>query len=243
MMRRWLLRVHHVLGSFAAVLVLFYALTGLLLNHPALFGLKTTSWATPAMVRHYGLGLPELTLWRAGPHWLTAHEQQLLLDGNRLETGCGQLRGTAWWQKKIWVNCDGMLLQLDEQGNERLAAYPGDELPAEAAVLGSMADGRPAWDSTDGKRYALTRQHTWAPTFENLLLAETRGQIPRHLQSPMLHSLFGRELSAWRIISDLHAGSFFGNANKLAGDITSLALVYLSVSGFYLYFSRRRKRK
>ncbi len=240
-MRRWLLRTHHVLGSFAALLVLFYALTGLLLNHPALFGLKTTSWATPALVRHYGLGLPELTLWRAGPFWLTTHEQQLLLNGRRLDTGCDRLNGAAWWRESIWVNCDGMLLQLAGDGRELHAAYPGDELPAEVALLGRLADGRPAWIDREGRHYVLAGQHRWVATGEKLQPAETSDEIPAGIRPALLHSLFGRELSAWRIISDLHAGSFFGNANKLAGDLTALALIYLSASGFYLYLSRRRK--
>lgn len=241
-MRRWLLRTHHVLGSFAAILLLFYALSGLLLNHPDSFGLNQRSWATESLVRHYGLGLPPLHFWQAGPHWLTTHQNQLLLDGRQTEIACGQLGGTAYWQQRIWVNCDGMLQQLREDGQLQQSLYPGEELPDEVRLLGQLPDGRPAWDGSGGQRYGWREDGQWSTVQADLHLSKVREDIDPDLRPALLHSLFGREISARRVLSDLHAGSFFGTANKLMGDAAALALLYLASSGFYLFFSRRRRR-
>ncbi len=241
-MRRWLLRVHHLLGSFAALLLLFYAVSGLLLNHPDTFGLNQRSWATESLVRHYGLDLPPLHFWQAGPHWLNTHENRLMLDGKATDTACGQLGGTAYWQGLIWANCDGMLLLLNPQGEMQQGFYPGDDLPDEVRLLGHLPDGRPAWDGTGGQRYVLLPNQRWEITQADLQLAAVRDDVDPALRPALLNSLFGRELSARRILGDLHAGSFFGTANKLMGDAAALALIYLAASGFYLFLSRRRRR-
>ncbi len=240
-MRAWLLRVHHLLGSFAAVLVLFYALTGLLLNHPDTFGLKHRSWATPWLVEHYRLTLPELEWWPAGPHWLVSHDTRLLLDGRPTGEACASIQGTAWWQEKIWISCDGMMLVLDGKGNPVELAYPGDELPDEIQQLG-LAEGYPAWSDTTGHTYRLARDNRWAQTRAPLVSSQPDHRIPEGLQSTLYHSLYGRELTPWRVLGDLHSGSFFGNGNKLAGDFTALALIYLAISGLWLYLTRRRRR-
>ncbi len=242
MMRRWLLRAHHLLGSFAALLLLFYAISGLLLNHPEKFGLNHRSWASEALVRHYGLDLPALHFWQAGPHWLSTHENRLLLDGRTTEIACGQLGGTAYWQGRIWANCDGMLLMLNPRGEMQQGFYPGDDLPDEVRLLGRLPDGRPAWDGTGGQRFAWQKGHRWEPSQADLRLSAVREDIDPSLRPALLHSLFGQELSARRVISDLHAGSFFGTANKLMGDAAALALIYLAGSGLYLFFTRRRRR-
>ena len=54
--------------------------------------------------------------------------------------------------------------------------------------------------------------------------------------------LRGRGISLEKFILDLHTGNLFGLSGKIISDIAALALIFLTLSGLYNLWTRKRKK-
>jgi len=103
---------------------------------------------------------------------------------------------------------------------------------------------RPVIETSD-PLYYMADEHIidWdVITNEDIAWSETVNLDPAQRQALLLE-FRGKGLSMERVMLDLHSGRIFGSYGIYVMDAAALALLWLSLSGLWVWWSRRQKQK
>lgn len=254
-MRKW----HRYLGLWTTVLVLLVSITGVLLIHKKELGLNRVMVNLPG----YAKSLPPDAF-----DMISTGAGQTLLS-----TKVGVFTGSAGgWRctlpiaaKKFYLDgtnvyvctVEGLQLSVDN-GESWRNVLPGGE--AKALHLkdgeGVAATGKGIYGRTSQGKWELIAQlpgkgidvRELVPQGEGYLLAAkeglyrlTNGKVKKVKLAGGEQAATGVELQ--KLITDLHTGTFFGTWAYLLVDAAAFGLVYLAVSGIYLWYVPRKKKR
>lgn len=238
---RTLARWHRVLGITSAVFVLWLAASGLVLNHGELLGLDHRYIHSAWLLRHYGVPttVPNASFALAG-HWFAQDGEALYLDTRREQVVSGTLVGA--------VNCGPLLVAATTQ---RLYLYdasgqlldslgPEHGLPAVIQALGVAGN----WLVLRHPRGMLrlnpdslqmdshpARSITWA----------SAGDLPHGLREQVEEEERSRQISADRVLRDLHSGRILGTFGGRLVDAAALLFMALALSGLWIWWRAKKE--
>lgn len=240
---RVLARSHRGLGLGAALLMLWLAVTGALVNHAEDFGLERATVRSPWLLDTYGIGTPPVTAaYRIGDRWLVQAARSLYLD-ERFLTMLGddeQLIGAVAAGELLAVATGEQLRLVDGSGALVETLGPAHGLPEDLRQLGVTAHGQLVVRARAGLLAADPAGLIWrrpAPP-ARWSVAES---VPPALQAAIERDARTRALSREQLVRDLHSGRFLGHWAKWLSDLLALTLVALSVSGVWLWWRARRE--
>lgn len=232
--RQW----HRWLGILAAVFVLLLAVTGVLLNHTHSVGLDKTHVRAKWVLGLYGIKTPdELKGFAMGESWITAFGGKLYLDSKALRDFEGPLLAAGPWGGFGFAISANQLVLLMPDGEviESLEAGLPEGIE-EAGVNGELlvvaaASANFAIDMDFGDWEAVEETPAWlAPQ-----------PLPESLKAELLDAFVGPGVTLERIVQDVHSGRILGGFGVFIMDLAALALIFLAVSGIWLF--RRPKAK
>lgn len=235
-------RWHRRVGLTAALIVVLASITGILLNHTSEIGLGKSPVRQAWLLEHYGIELPELIHFSVGEHWISGDDNQYLyLDGRQLAYCNGTLIGVAETDGLLVAACSKELILMTKAGEivERLGATYG--LPVPLISVGSCADGL-CLRSQDKDWIADFQQLIWEPT-ERATVWSSPSMLPSVLSASILDEQLGNDLSWERVLQDLHSGRIVGRWGVWVVDLAAIFLVFLSLSGFFLWYQQSRRRR
>ncbi len=231
---------HRYLGLLAALFVVLLAVTGILLNHTEALGLDQREVHADWLLRWYGIPQPVLDTARAGTHRLLSDGERLQLDGHPVPLPRpGRLTAALALDDLLLVGREHDLLLLTPEGE--LA----DRLPVPVRALARDEEGR-IWvlDERGPLRLdeGLTAATPAAPRGE---LAWQRAHTLRPGEAPELQrSWQGPGLPLERVLLDLHSGRFFGGRPGVwLMDAAALMMLFLALSGSWIWVDRKRKQR
>ncbi|MGH1372585.1 MAG: PepSY-associated TM helix domain-containing protein [Cellvibrionaceae bacterium] len=243
--QRWRLffwRWHRRVGLTAALVVVLVSITGILLNHTSEIALGKKPVRQAWLLNFYGVEIPELIHFKVDDHWISGDSNQYLyLDGRQSAYCNGQLIGAAKVDDLLVAACSNELILMTSSGEvvERLGETYG--LPIPLTAIGACAED-----------LCLQRQgETWVANLQQLLW-ESRKQeanwseasaIPGAVQQIIDDEQLGSDLSWERVVQDLHSGRIFGQWGVWIVDLSALFLMFLSLSGFFLWYQQSRRRR
>lgn len=237
-MQRALRRWHRRLGALIALLVLWLALSGIALNHAQPLGLTSTPVGAAWVARAYGLdpGVPE-TGFAAGPHWVVGLGGQLFLDDRAIADIESRVVGAVFVEglivtatrNRLWLlQADGTVV---EQLRASTFAGPIIALRSTSAnnVIVAAGSSRWAYEPLTGEVSG-----TDAPS------GVTKPQaLPTELAAQIHQRAMADAISWHKLIGDLHSGRAFTQLGVYAYDAAAVLLIFLSLSGLWMFFRRR----
>lgn len=242
---------HRRIGLAALLLVIILAITGIMLNHTEAFKLDETYINNSSLLQWYGIepeGEPRSFLLTANqnsqdkPHIISAWQNQLFFDDIALSTLQQTLHGAVATEQFIVVALDDELILLSFAGEliervstslsfsniQRLGMKHKRPVIETSEALYYMADEQLLdWQVILNQGIEWTRQHTLSDAEKEKLLIAYRGN--------------GLKLE--RVILDLHSGRIFGKYGIYLMDAAAVALLWLSLSGLWVWNSRRQKMR
>lgn len=231
---------HRYAGLAGALLVVWLATTGLLLNHSDHLDLANRHVSQNWLLSLYGIAPPsQIEGLLVDGHWVAESGNRAYLDGRFI--GAGNVVGAASTAFGLIVAFpDRLHLYLD--GGELVEALPFTATAAplsdvivmnEGVVLVAGNDAFLA--NEDFTKFTPTRTPDVRGT-ELLLLPEDVAQAVR--VDVLHHSL------TWeRVLLDLHAGRMFGGAGVWLADIAALLLLLLAVTGVIVWVQRTTRNR
>ncbi|MCT7358136.1 MAG: hypothetical protein COB09_10320 [Thalassobium sp.] len=232
-LRFWLHKWHRRAGLLAALIVILVTLTGLLLNHIAATGLDRLYPQNSLILTPYQQALSRPLGVALGEHWLWSRDGQLQLD-QQILTDCRQLQGYARGRDSQFVDCSSQWLLLDS--NNQLLEVLEPSLFSEEPVTAVVWQGDAYqlqigqdWFALDLLSYQLTAAAAPAASAE-----------PLQVLPPQLASARNESISWQRVLLDLHSGRWFGTWGVWLVDVAALILLFLALSGAWIWFSRKR---
>lgn len=236
-LRFWLYRWHRRSGLAAAVIVILVTLSGLALNHTGDLELD----------RHYPQSA--LLLWpyesaieiRQGilthDGWLHVIDQQVLLD-TQILGDCTQLVGYASTGDEMLLVCAEQWLLLGKDWSLLEIIDPAFFQLEHIQAVGITEQGL-AVQVDLGDWFRLDFE-----TYTRLLLSNDASvSVPYHLNSlPLSFDSERNKTISWqRLLLDIHSGRWFGAYGVWVVDIAALILLFLALSGCWIWFSKKRR--
>jgi len=237
------LRWHRRIGLSVVIMVIFLAITGLLLNHSPSLSLSKNTLRYSWLMDWYGFEKTALTGFNLEGQWLShSGHTELFLNAQPVASCQPPLLGAAYVQSQFLALCQDALVILNPDGElvEKLDKLSG--LPNDASAIQTDAN----------KLFINANQQTLLFGINTLNIVSTQHRLegwskPSALPLELAAQLQEREelpgISLETLILDLHSGRFFGKAGVLFVDFIGLLMCLLALTGLWAWYSHNKLRK
>lgn len=236
-----LAKLHRYIGIFSALFIIYFAATGLFLNHSHDLALDKQSVQHEKVLGWYNIDRPnDMIAYPVDQHWITQWQEYLYFDSKAIARTHYNLIGAIAtntfiviaMQEQIWlVTIDGELVEKITSPSEKLGdlkhiGIHQDHIVLETATDRYMADkDLISWQSFHDGHVNWSAQQTLPAEVGSAIFAQT-------------HSIT-RE----RLLLDLHSGRFFGTPGVIFVDLIAIMLIVLAITGTIIWYRRSRRFK
>ena len=244
----WWLQWHRRIGAVVALLVIFLAATGVLINHSQDMGWNRAQVHSALLARLYGIPLTNVEQGFAvgtpgNTHWIVQRDQQVLLGSQAVAECAAGVSGAVAYQELIAVLCGDTVLLLDATGQlmETVRGLPqsGKSLALQNEQLWVRSDnGVFGFDEANG---------AWQSVVPDAAAVWSELQpLPATLQAALNTDQPVPGLTREQVLLDLHSGRLFGRAGVWIVDAVGVLICLLAFSGLLTWggrFYRRWRRR
>ena len=234
---------HRRVGLFALVLVIILAITGIMLNHTERLKLDESYVNNSWLLNWYGIEPDnEPVSYKVKDHVLSVWQDQLFFDDKAILTLEQNMHGAISAEQFIVIALDNEIILLSFEGEfiERVSTSISF---SNIQRLG-LKYKRPVIETSE-PLYYMADEHIldWdVITNEDIEWAE-KHTLSENEREQLLVAYRGNGLKLERVILDLHSGRIFGHYGIYVMDAAAVALLWLSLSGLWVWSSRRRKMR
>lgn len=228
---------HRRLGLAICVLVLWLAITGLALNHNDHLALDEhnipASWASAV----YGVEAEQARAWKVGDQWLLASDDFVHFGGQQTSIS-NQLTGAIALDGLVIAATSTELLLFTDTGE--LVERVDSGFPPPLFAIGNYQQ-KIAINSSGGPISTTVDFLSWEKLPHNSPINWSQPAAP---PSNLAASLPQQNGISWeRFLLDIHAGRILGSARLVIADIAAIGMILLSLTGFYTWFTRYRRKR
>lgn len=232
---------HRRTGISAALFIVWIVASGWLLNHTDSLGMAKTELRNKTLAHWYGLEVnTPSSIFAAGQHWITnSNTDTLILDGQLLENIKLTAIGFTASKNMLAIASPDTLALLTDEG-DIIDTLDSTSLPVTPLTrLGSgcngiaIGDNRQVFASNDGI--------DWQPC--NSAVIWSNQQAIDNTQRESVEQWLVPPVSLEKLVLDLHSGRFFGQYGPYVVDIIAAALMFLALSGLWMFFRSNHLQK
>ena len=238
---------HRRIGLAALVLVIILAITGIMLNHTEQFKLDESYVDNHLLLSWYGID-PEdepvsFQINKGGnTHVISAWQHQLFFDDMAIANLEQNMHGAIAAEQFIVVALDNAIILLSDEGEfiERIST----SLSFSNIQRLGMKYKRPVIETSE-PLYYMADEHIldWDVIINEDIVWVDQHTLSDAEREKLLIAYRGNGLKLERVILDLHSGRIFGSYGVYLMDAAAIALLWLSLSGLWVWSSRRRKMR
>jgi hypothetical protein len=231
---------HRSLGFLAAMLVIFIAGTGLLLNHTDELELDQVMLDSDWILSLYGIEVEsDPVAFKAGQTWLSRYGSRLYVNDQDTGQNTEQLIGVVELEDLLLVAVPDSLLLMTSSGEfvEKIAALPG--ISGTLLAMGKIGD-IPVLQTTDGSYAGDMELTAWRQIRDDGPVWAVPERLPDQILRQIELKHHGEGVSLERFVLDVHSGAVLGKVGKYLSDLFAILILLLSLSG--LWVSRLRRR-
>ena len=236
---RSLLTVHRYIGLSVAIIAIFLAITGIMLNHTNQIGIDKNFVHSPTILKWYGIQPPvKVTGFQIEQHWLSRWNDDIYFNDQRIAQSSSPLRGAIKTNhfyalstaEEIW------LLTVDGEIIEKLSA-PAEKL-GDILALGHQ-DKHTVIKTEQGISRADSDLIAWHPITDTRISWSQAAPLP----IPLSEKIFtkGHSISWERVLLDMHSGRIVTAGGTLLIDLAGIMLIVLALSGCIIWLKRRKR--
>jgi len=238
--------LHRRLGLLLVVFIIILAITGIMLNHTNDLQLNRHRVNNTVILSLYDINPENPPIsYRTKQHIISQWDKQIYFDSSKLLSDSQQLRGIINTENIIIMVLSQDVILLSPEG-ELIDRYAFDYALAqqteiehiglfEGQVIIKMID-QSLWqadtDIINWQAIALKHVEWSAPV-----------QLDVALEEQLLKQYRGEGLPLERIVLDIHSGRIFGLIGVYLVDGVALIMLFLSLSGLWMWWQRRLKQK
>ena len=238
-LRQFLRKIHRWVGLLSALWLLQLASTGLLLQHADDFGLSNRFVSSATILQWFDYGKHQ-TAWEADGSVLYQIDDQVIIEGNKTELAAKVVSvaktDNQWLvatkNNITWLNHQAEIInQIDDFDG---LPTPIKNINVSKGVL-SIISEKGSFSQNDQGDFL---QHQY-PVIESKIQSRP---LTSNESSQSMALAFENKLGYDKVIHAIHSGM---KSMPLLNTLSALALIYLSLSGIYLFIkpSFRRKNK
>ena len=234
--RKALRKIHRWVGLLSALWLLQLAITGLLLQHADDFKLTQTYVSSPAVLQWFGYGTRQQA-WDLNQQVIYQVDGVVGFSAVQVKMAV-PLTGAALWQDQWMVATANTLYGFNQQGETVLQLDDFDGLPTPISALSA--------EKGDLHIQANDQWFMMLPSGEFQATTQTIKQPSqaRPMTTAEQHQFFATALqdtlSYDKVLHGIHAGI---QGSKWLNSLSALALLFLCLSGIYLFFKHPKSKR
>lgn len=241
-----LLLLHRHIGLLAVWIVLWLAITGILLNHTDDLNLDDVRLQSSWLMKLYELdSAPISDGFPLNEQWLVALPDAYYLGGHVIQENHGTLVGGLVFQEMFLLLTAESLVLLDKQFEVIEVQGEFHGLAGTLQQIG-IHDGTPIVKSSEALFVASNDVTEWGVVSiaEYDVQWQLAKPLPKHLIAEIksLDGFGAPAVSLEKVLLDLHTGRLFGSLSWFVLDLFALLLITGALSGFLIWIRLRVKK-
>lgn len=233
-----LLKLHRRIGLIAAIVVLILSITGIALEHTDDIGLDQRYINSSLLIDYYGIQADPIHSYAAADQFISHSGESFYLNGLALNFTSAELCGAVATSAGFAL-CNSEGIRLLNSDGSTLEQLDNDiNLPAPAIGLG-LSEQQLILITDSGNWLAGDDFLDWQPYPGAFKSVEPSNALPSDLSEEINQHSLSHEIHWERFLLDLHSGRIVGSWGKYLMDLAALALIYLSLSGVYVWWKKR----
>jgi len=238
---------HRRIGLIALLLVIILAITGIMLNHTEKFKLDETYINNAWLLNWYGIKPEDEPVSfqvtnGADSHIISAWNEQLFFDDAPITMLEQNIHGAIGAEQFIVVALDKEIILLSYEGE--LIERVNTSISFSNIQRLGIKYKRPVIETSE-PLYYMADEHIldWDVIMNEDIVWTEQYSLDDEEYEKLLVAYRGNGLKLERVVLDLHSGRIFGSYGIYLMDAAAIALLWLSLSGLWVWNSRRRKMK
>ncbi|GGP48415.1 hypothetical protein GCM10009347_14500 [Shewanella algicola] len=232
---------HRRLGLASALFILLLTLTGVAINHSDDLGLDKTGVTQAWLLDYYGIAAPKHVAQFGQISSALYITDNLLWQNQQMILEAADTLISATFASNMIVAIDAQQLYLfDKQGQLQETQGSSTGLPADLLGL-AVVDNRVWLNTANGIYQADEQLIDWQlASLPNRFNAWVSAN--NEIDKAIINRARSANLSWQRVMFDLHSGRLFGHLTIWLWDLFALALLMVSLSGFWIWLKQKPPR-
>ncbi len=245
-------KLHKIIGISVCLIVIHLSITGIILMYPNTFKLQDTYYTNSYISNLYDMyTASDVQSFVGAEEDLGVIKSKVITSDMVIDIGINNIIGALKKDNIIFVlnNKNIILIQESDYG---LEVIKEEKIPFTALSIGKGED-KILLKGVDGKFYTVDESLSFSLFKKSEIeFKEMQPVMPEEeIAKYYLLQVQGPGIQALRLFADLHNGRFFGPFVMTIFAITSILVIFLSVSGSYMtlkpsikrYMYKARKKK
>ncbi len=245
-------KLHKIIGLSVCLIIIHLSITGIILMYPSTFKLQETYFKNRYISGLYDMyTVADVRALEAAEEDLGIIKSKAIVSDMVIETGINNILGALKANNLIFVLNNKKLILIQES-DYGLEIIKDEKIPFTALSIGKDNDNI-LIKGTEDKFYIVNENLSFSLAKNNEIeFNETPLVLPEEeIARYYLLQVQGPGVQALRLFADLHNGRFFGPFVMFIFAITSILVIFLSISGSYMtikpsikrYIYKARKKK
>lgn len=235
---------HRRLGLVAILLVCILAITGIMLNHTEELGLDKMPVSNRWLLDWYGIKASNPSVsYYADNHWLMQLDNKVYLDGRHVFNTDENINGFVHGQGLFIATSLSRLFLLDDKG-DLVDRQSLTDITGPVQKLGTSPQGVIIMN-LEGHTFVADRDIiNWRAANTSRDHWSRPGVAPDKLMDQVKQQYREHALNMERVVLDLHSGRLIHPRYGVwLMDAAAVVLLFLSFSGLWVWWSRKRKMR
>lgn len=246
-------KLHKIVGISVCLIVIHLSITGIILMYPSTFKLQDTYYTNSYISKLYNMyTAADVRSLDSLEEDLGVIKSKIITSDMVIDTGVENIIGAIKADNLIFVFNSIKILLINET-DYQLEIINEEKIPFAALSIGKHGDKIIIRGET-GKFYFVDQSLRFSLAKENEIKFNEASLVSPDLDIARYYLLQvqGPGIQALRLFADLHNGRFFGSFVMFIFTITSVLVIFLSISGSYMtlrpsikryiYNARKKKR-
>ena len=236
-------KLHKIIGLSVCLIIIHLSITGIILMYPSTFKLQETYFKNRYISGLYDMyTVADVRALEAAEEDLGIIKSKAIVSDMVIETGINNILGALKANNLIFVLNNKKLILIQES-DYGLEIIKDEKIPFTALSIGKDNDNI-LIKGTEDKFYIVNENLSFSLAKNNEIeFNETPLVLPEEeIARYYLLQVQGPGVQALRLFADLHNGRFFGPFVMFIFALTSILVIFLSISGSYMTIKPSIKR-
>ena len=236
-----ILRLHIYVGLGISLLLIHLSITGIFLNHTDDLELNKTYISSTWILNLYGLNVPRPSkIFTIQQDNFSQFDTEVFLNNKPIFLFDSELIGVIKDRENFIIAARDELFIVNQSGvlidKQKILSFT-------IKSIGKYKEKIVIKDEQLNKWVGKSISAKWAPIIKDNINWSKPGTMTPLNKKEIKQYFVGNGISLEQIILDFHSGAIFKKEGKIFFDLVSLLLIFLSVSGIWLWLIKRKKGK